>query len=246
MKTILRRLTLLIKIWLKVLLAPASDPRQDFSAAYSKQQGLLAKVRQAQGNVARSKAHLETKTGEARQRLPQLEDRARRALAAGREDSARFALQLRHMVVAELEALDKQVAEMEREEGMLVLVEQRLATQIEAFFARQEVLEARFSTAEAHVKINEALSGVSDELADLGIALERAEQTTEDMQARVTAIDQLVDIGVLEMPGRSGAGALALPEFPGNEGPEGVEEKLAELRQELGGPPSLTADAGLT
>ena len=66
----------------------------------------------------------------------------------------------------------------QQEERALELVEQRLAAQIEAFFARQEVLEARYTTAEAEVRVGEVMGGVSEELADLTRALERAEQTS--------------------------------------------------------------------
>ena len=101
----------------------------------------------------------------------------------------------------ELDRLERQVTEIEHEERELTLVEQRLEAQIETFFARREVIAARYSTAEAHVEVREALGGVSDELAGLGTALERAEQTTDRMQARASALDHLADLGVLDDPG---------------------------------------------
>jgi phage shock protein A len=115
---------------------------------------------------------------------------------------------------------------------VLALVEQRLTAEIEAFFARQEVLAARYSTAEAQVQINEALSGVSEEVSGLGQAMERAEQRTEDMQARVSALDQLIDMGILETPGRAASELLQLK--PGDDSSQAVEEKLEALRKELG------------
>src|SRR2546430_15041116 len=78
------------------------------------------------------------------------------------------------------------------------MIEQRLSAQIEAFAARQEVIKARFSAAEAQVRINEAMTGVSQDFAELTATLHRAEQTTEEMQARATAIDRLVQEGDLE------------------------------------------------
>jgi phage shock protein A len=60
------------------------------------------------------------------------------------------------------------------------------------------VIKARYSAAEAQVRINEAMTGVSQDFADLTATLHRAEQTTEEMQARATAIDRLVQEGDLE------------------------------------------------
>jgi phage shock protein A len=42
------------------------------------------------------------------------------------------------------------------------------------------------------------MTGVSQDFADLTAALHRAERTTEQMQARATAIDRLVKDGDLE------------------------------------------------
>ena len=233
MTTILRRLKLLLKVWLDALLAPAEDPRQVFVLAYQRQRQLLTNVQRAQEHIAASTQQLESKTAAAKEKLPQLEEQARQALVAGREDVARFALQLRQVAVEDLQQLEGQVGELEREQQTLSLVEQRLSTQIEAFFARQEVLAARYSTAEAQVRVSEALGGVSEEMADLGVAIERAEQTTENMQARVTAIDRLVESGILDTPMRptlSGdPGRLAAAEAS-----EDVEERLAALKTELG------------
>ena len=233
MKSILRRLNLILKAWLNALFSPAEDPREVFTFAYKRQRELLQKVQQAQRDVATSKRQLESKTTEVGKKMPQLEAQARRALIAGREDQARFALQLRLLAESEVQTLEEQAGELEQEERRLTLVEHRLATQIEAFFTHQEVLEARYNTAEAQVRINEALGGVSDDLADLGLAVERAEQRTEDMQARVSAIDNLVELGVLDVPGPP-PNESGLPQLTGEGDTEKVEERLSALKRELG------------
>ena len=233
MNSILRRLVLIVKVWLNTLFASAEDPRQVFAAAYQRQRELLQKVRLAHAKVSASKGQLQAKTADAERKLPQLEEQARRALLAGREDSARFALQLRQVAADELHNLEEQVRAAQEEEQVLALVEQRLTAEIEAFFARQEVLAARYSTAaKPRSQINEALSGVSEEVSGLGQAMERAEQRTEDMQARVSALDQLIDMGILETPGRAASELLQLK--PGDDSSQAVEEKLEALRKELG------------
>ncbi len=185
----------------QALLAPAEDPRQMFVAGYERQRELLGKVQQALNDVAESKRKLQAKTSEVRQKLERLQDKARQQLRAGRDDLARIALRQRQVALAMLAALEEQIREVEQDEQRLGLVEQRLTAQIESFYARQEVIAARYSAAEAQIRINESLSGVSRELADLGVALQEAEQRAEHMQARASAIDQLIDTGVLELAG---------------------------------------------
>ena len=192
----------------------------------------MQKVQQALADIASAKDRLESKTAEVGGKLPQLEEQARRALIAEREDLARLALQRRQIALVELEVLEGQVREVQQEEQRLSMVEQRLATQIEAFYARQEVIAARYTAAEAQVRIGESLSGISDELDDLGRALERAEEKTEHMQARVSAIDRLVETGVLETPGLP-AGDPITQELDQLEGAQDVEAQLAALSSEI-------------
>lgn len=232
MTALLRRLKLLVKVWLDALLSPAEDPREVFALAHRRQRDLLDNVRRALATVKGSREQLVRNSEEAQGKLPQLEVRARQALVAGREDQARFALQLRQVVVEENKDLEAQITQMEEEERTLSLVEQRLTTQIAAFFARQEALAARYNSAEAQVRIREALGGVSEELSGLDSALERAEETTENMQARVTAIDQLVETGILEMPAYRPDGPMQTQLTAGQLDGD-VEEMLASLKQEV-------------
>lgn len=226
--SLLRRL----KGGLDALLAPAADPRQTFAGTYERQRTLLAQVQQALTAIGSSKTQLEHKIDEVRQKLPQLEEQARRALLGNREDLARLALQRRQVALAELQTLEQQLREVQDEEQRLTVVEQRLSTQIEAFFARQQISAVRYSAAEAQVRIHEALAGVSEDLAGLGEALQETEQKTEAMQARASAIDRLVEAGVLELPG-TGSGDDVARQIAALDAGASVEAQLAALKRQL-------------
>src|SRR5690348_7315826 len=198
---LLGRIAILLKKSTEVALAPAPDPRVTHLTSHQKQRALLNQVVKAGAEVGAAKERLRAAAEAVRQKLPAMEEQARRELKAGHETAARLALQRRQVVVRELETLERQLAEVEKEEAALAVIEQRLSGQIEAFAARQEVIKARYSAAEAQVRINEAMTGVSQDFAALTAALHRAEQTTEDMQARATAIDRLVQEGDLESIG---------------------------------------------
>ena len=128
--------------------------------------------------------------------------------------------------------MEGHLADVHHEGQQLALVEHKLTAEISTFIARQEALEARHSTASAQVQIGQALAGVSQELAGLGQALKNAEQTAEDMEARVSAISQLEELGVLESP-VSGMGASVLPQLAAASDSHEVDEKLAALKREL-------------
>ena len=221
-----------VKKGMETLLSPAEDPRQTHASTFQKQRGLLVKVQTALTEVGRAKRRLEEKAAETRAKLPQLEDLARQALLDGREDLARLRLQRRQLAGIELQGLEKQLLEIEKEEHRLTLTEQRLSSQLTAFYTRQELIAARYSAAEAQVHIGEALSGVSDELSELSQAMAQAERKSAQMQARAAAIDRLVDEGLLEIPTAvdlaTGADLLAAGDFVD------VEEQLAALKAEIG------------
>jgi phage shock protein A len=162
-----------------------------------------------------------------------MEAQAIEELKAGNHTMARLALQRRQVVRRELQTLENQLTEVEKEHAALAMIEQRLSGEIEAFAARQEVIKARFSAAEAQVRINEAMTGVSHDFADLAAALQRAEENTESMQARANAIDRLVQEGDLSsLTFDVGASAIdARMESIG--GDEEVERQLTELERDL-------------
>lgn len=236
MTSILRRIVLIIKSWLHSLMASAEDPRQEFASAYRRQQELLGKVRQAQANVATSGNQLNARIADSQRSLAGLQGRARQALVDDQEKLARFAIQMRLGAETEMHALERQQGELAQEEQVLEMIEHRLTSQMQLFAARQEVLQARYSTAEAQVSVQEAMGGVSEELAGLGDALEKAEERTERMQARASAIDELVELGVLNLPGGSVDDTPALmPAGPADESL--IEEQLVDLRQQIGTEP---------
>jgi phage shock protein A len=220
---ILGRLKVVLTKGASVVLAPAPDPRVTHQTSHQKQRALLNQVIKAGQAVSAAKARLRTAAEGVRQKLPAMEEQARQELRAGRESLARVALQRRQVVARELEILERQLAEVESEEAALSVIEQRLTGQIEAFAARQEVIKARYSAAEAQVRINEAMTGVSQDFADLTAALHRAEQTTADMQARASAIDRLVEDGDLETMG-----------FAAGSNPEEDVERRLDALKELG------------
>lgn len=173
----------------------AEDPRVVLDYAYNQQQELLIALRRGLVDVATSKQQLEQQGRRLEERIPQLDEQARRAVAAGRDDLARVALERKRLAQNEMEGLTKQVTEVEADKQRLATQERTLQVRIEQFRTHREVVSARYTAAEAEVRLKESLAGVSGELAELGMAVGRAEEKAERLQARARAIDSLVDLG---------------------------------------------------
>ena len=195
------RLSMIFKAKANAVLDRAEDPRELVDYAYVQQQELLRKSKQGLVEVATSKVRLEKEASKLRAQVPRIEEQAGRALSIGREDLARVALKRKQTLLAELEQLEQQTVAVAVDERRLTQSEQHLAARVEDFRVRRDSISARYTAAQAQVSVTEALSGVSGEFADLGMALGRAVEKTERMQARAEAIGGLLETGNLALPG---------------------------------------------
>lgn len=228
-----QRFTMIFKSKANKALDRAEDPRETLDYSYEKQLELLQKVRRGVADVATSRKRLELQIQGLGQQEAKLEQQARAALGQGREDLAREALTRRsglHQQIADLQA---QLAQLAEQEEKLTVAAQQLQTKVESFRTRKETIKATYSAAEAQTKINEAFVGISDELGDVGLAIQRAEDKTAQMQARAGAIDELMASGALEDVSGMGKDSLTV-ELERMASESEVENQLAALRRELG------------
>jgi phage shock protein A len=174
-------------------------------------------------------------SGKLEQQVVKLDTQARQALSAGREDLARAALERKTLAQTELQSLDQQVAELEKQQEALIENEKKLRSKIEAFRTKKEVIKAQYSAAEAQVRIGEAASGVGEQMADLGLAIQRAEEKTENMRARAQAVDELEKAGTFEDMLQLGGGQDDIDRELAQLGAgQQVEDELAKMRAEVG------------
>jgi len=195
---ILNRVSIMFRAKVMGVVDRAEDPRETLSYACQRQEELLADVRRSLVEVSASKHQLAAQIQRLEQRVPQLDDQAARAVAAARDDLARQALERRQLADRQVTDLCRQREEVTSEEQKLRQAERRFATAVEAFRARRDLLSARYTAAEAQYEAQRSLAGLSGELTDLGEGIHRAEEKIERMQARATAIDELLSSGTLE------------------------------------------------
>src|SRR5687767_456993 len=198
MAGLMSRASTVIKARISKLLDRAEDPSITLDYSYEKQLELLQNVKRGVADVVTAKKRLELQTQKLEQEVVKLENQARQAVAANREDLARAALERKAVAQQQLQDLDRQMEGLQQQQEKLVDSERRLATKVEAFRSQKEVIKAQYSAAEAQVRIGEAASGIGEEMADTGLAIQRAQDKTEQMTARAAAVDELVEAGTLE------------------------------------------------
>ncbi len=197
---ILSRMSTIFKSKMNQALDQLEDPRQTMEYSYQKQLELLQNVKRGLADVVASKKRIELQAEKLKQQADQLEGEAKQALAVGREDLARAALERKQALTQQLDGLGQQIADLQKEQDRLTTAEQRLSAKVDSFRTQKEVIKAQYTAAQATVKIGEAATGLSEEMADVGLAMQRAQDKTDAMRARAAAIDELVDQGTLKDP----------------------------------------------
>jgi phage shock protein A len=232
MPGLMARLSLIFKAKFSKALDRAENPNETLDYSYEEQLRQLQNVKRGIADVTTAKKRLELQYASMQQQVEKLDGQARDSLKANREDLAREALTRKTAVQAQLDGIMQQGQQLEAQQQKLIEGERTLQAKVEAFRTQKEVIKAQYSAAEAQVRIGVAATGIGEQMADVGLAVQRAKDKTEQLQARANAIDELTASGALTDLTSSGDDIdrqLAQISQGGQ-----VDDELAKMKAELG------------
>jgi len=232
MPGLIGRTMTIIKAKFSAMLDRAENPAETLDYSYEEQLRQLQNVKRGIADVATAKKRLELQYTSMQQQVDKLDGQARDALQANREDLAREALTRKAAVQAQLDSIMEQGQQLEAQQTKLVEGEKALSAKVESFRTQKEVIKAQYSAAEAQVKIGEAATGISDNMSDVGLAVQRAKDKTEQLQARASAVEELTAAGTLtDFTSTDDDIDRQLKQIQqGNQ----VDDELAKMKAELG------------
>jgi phage shock protein A len=230
--SIMRRMSDLVQQKANKVLDKAENPNEALDLSYQKQMEGLQQVRRSVADVLTSEKRLELQLAQLQQNQEKLQNQAKLALQQGREDLARLALTRAQDAQTQAQALQVQIAQMKDQEQKLELTAQKLQAKVEAFRTQRETMKAQYSAAKASTQVGEAVTGLSEHMADVNMMLERAQDKTQQMQARAAAIDTLVDSGTLDTIGISSGDDIERQLQSGLTESQ-VDAQLAAMKQEM-------------
>ncbi|HUW66465.1 MAG TPA: PspA/IM30 family protein [Candidatus Nanoarchaeia archaeon] len=229
---LLNRMGTVVKAKMNKLVNKMEDPRETLDYSYEKQLELLQNVKRGVAEVTTSKKRLELQKGKLLQNIDKLDSQARDAVKADREDLARLALERKNGLQSQVQSLEEQIEGLNKDQEKLQATEKRLSAKVESFRTKKETIKAQYSAAEAQVKITESVTGISEEMADVGLAIQRAEEKTDNMKARSAALDELLEQGTLEdFTGKEDDIEKELAKISAT---SNIESELASLKEEVG------------
>src|SRR6202789_3620890 len=231
--SVMKRVSLIFRAKADKALDRMEDPREPRDYSYKQQVEMLTRVRRGVADVATSRKRVELQMTSLQKEITKRTNQAKTALEQGREDLARAALQARGQLETQYDDLQTQYTQLQEQEEKLTLASQRLDAKVQAFRTRKETIKATYTAAEAQTRINEAFSGISEEMGDVGMAIQRAEDKTAQMQARAGAIDELLASGALD-DAIGGHRDDIQSELDAISAGSDVESELSRLRGEIG------------
>jgi phage shock protein A len=225
------RLVNIIKQIVNKVLDKHEDPNEALDYSAVKQTELVQKLRRDIVEVVASKKRLEMQKSRILENINKLDEQAKSAIKAGRDDLARLALERKNANLTQIKELDTQIMTIQNEQNKLENAEKRLSAKVEEFKSRKEIIKAKYSSAEAQVRIKENLTGISEEMSDIGMSMRRAEEKTEAMQSKALAIDEMIESGSL-VDFTNNKDQIEM-ELEKTETKSQVEEELSKLKASL-------------
>lgn len=231
---IVNRLGTVIVSKLSKIVEGMEDPREILDYSYEEQLTMLKAVKRGIVEVSASKQSLITQRNKLSSKVEQLELQAKNAVKIERDDLATAALEKKEVLKLQVVDLDTGIEQLQREEDALIKTEQDIETKLELFKSKKEVLKAQYSAAESLSKINESVAGISGNMTDIGSSVERIQDKTDIMRSNATAIEDLMEKGVLSNVVGETRDKIDV-ELNKVQIQSNVKDELARLKGEIGG-----------
>ncbi len=210
----------------------AENPNEMLDLSYEKMLEQLTQVRRALVDIAASKKQIELQEDQLHHSIDHLQDQAKAALAAGKEDLAKEALARKATAQGQIDGMEPQRQQLDEQEQKLTATLNALQTRVNAFRTQKETMKATYTAAKASASVNESAAGISKTFGDSGAALQRAQDKIASMQARSGALDELLESGALEDVG--GGDDDIQKELDKVASDSQVDQELAALKAQLG------------
>jgi phage shock protein A len=228
---IFSRISTLFKIRANAALDKAEDPGQVMDYSYSKQVEQLQQLKRAIADVVTAEKRLELQQSQLVEKANQRDQQARQALAAGREDLARMALQEKETALLQINGYERQRAQLRGQEEKLLTMQRTVTARVEAFRTQKEMVKAQYNAAQAQARINETLSGISDEMGEMNQAMQRAQDKVLNMQARAQASEVFIEeAGPLALPGEGSTLDRELQKIAAE---QNIDAQIRALKQQM-------------
>jgi len=233
MMSVFKRMSQVFQQKANAALNKVENPTEALDLSYQQMLENLQQVRRSIADVLTSQKRLEAQRASLQAQYDKLQGQARQALQQGQEDVAKLALTRAQEAQRNIAALDPQISQLQSQEQALEETGRKLQSKIEVFRAQRDTMKAQYTAAKASTQAMESLSGLSEQMTDVNLMLDRAKDKVDEMQARAAAVSQLSDSGVLDSPSLGGSGDDIEAALMAGSPTSSVDLQLEQMKAEL-------------
>ncbi|AYO30998.1 PspA/IM30 family protein [Biomaibacter acetigenes] len=195
---IFSRVANIFKAKANTVLNELENPEETLNYSIVEMKEQLNKIKKSLVDITTVKKGLENELEDIQGKIQIAENQAELAVASNREDLARAALEKKQNLVEEKERLSRQIEELSEKQSIIQKNKEHLESELSELETKKQELIAMNRAAEAQMAVKEALTGISSEMNDIKGRIERAEKRIKEKKAKVSAMDELIEMGALE------------------------------------------------
>ncbi|MGA8015733.1 MAG: PspA/IM30 family protein [Candidatus Dormiibacterota bacterium] len=223
------------------------DPSQAIDLSYQQLLEQQQKLRAALVEATTGQKRLQNQAKQMDDRIAKLNDAARQAVNAGKEDLATQALTQAEVMTQQRQGLDPQIESITAQVQRLEQSLQKYQAKVQAFATQRESLKASYEAGKAVSAAGDTLAGIGEHTSDAAMMMQRAQDKIAHTQAHADAVDALLDSGTLDTPLLTGGSTTLEDQITATVVDSSVQAKLAALKQQAALPaPAAAATPALT
>lgn len=196
--SILSRLKSVFKAKANTVLNEIENPEEALELSLVEMKEKIKDIKKALLEVTTIKKKLEGELESIKDKIKLATEQAELALKADREDLAQAALEKKQDLATQEERTTLEIDKLQEKIKVITDSKEQLAKRVNELENKKKELIAINKAADAQLNVKEIMTGISSDITDITDRIERAENKIADKDARISAMDELVETGGLD------------------------------------------------
>lgn len=196
--SILGRIKSIINAKANTILDDMENPEEALELSLVEMRQKINDVKKALIEVTTIKKELEAELAETKDKIKLAQDQVELAIKANRDDLAQAALEKKQNLTSVEEKTALEIEKLQEKVKVITESKVQLEKRLDELGNRKKELVAINKAADAQLAVKEIVTGISSDITDITDRIERAENKIAEKNARISAIDELIETGGLD------------------------------------------------
>ncbi|MBV7275854.1 PspA/IM30 family protein [Clostridium sp. PL3] len=201
--SILSRIKSILTAKANAVLTEIENPEEALELSVVEMRQKITEVKKTLVEVTTVKKRLEGELASIKDKIKLAQEQAELAIKAGRDDLAQAALEKKQDLIAQEERTLLEVEKLQEKVAVITQSKEQLEKRVSGLENKNEELIAINKAADAQLVVKEIMTGVSSDITDITERIERAENKIAEKSARISAMDELIEVGSLDDLGKT-------------------------------------------